>query len=106
MNMKIHENVSNSCGSLDISNVPSISQHPLSALKMIVFGEKSELQLKHYVTCGFYKITGTSFKFDCTVFDLLYSQGVDFYDLFARSHEHVYCNEPKVLANKLFDENQ
>ncbi|XP_063425977.1 uncharacterized protein LOC134709757 isoform X2 [Mytilus trossulus] len=102
MNMKIHKDKPNYCGSLDISNVPSISQHPLSALKMIGLGETSEL--KYYVTCGFYKITETSFNCDCTVFDLLNSKGVDFYRFYARSHEHVYCNEPTVLANKSFEE--
>ncbi|VDI79175.1 Hypothetical predicted protein [Mytilus galloprovincialis] len=104
MSMKIHENISNSCGSLDISNVPSISQHPLSALKMIGLEETSALQLKYYVPCGFYKITGTSFKCDCTVFDMMNLHGFDFYRFYARSNGHVYCNEPKVLANKSFDE--
>ncbi|CAC5360669.1 SLIT2 [Mytilus coruscus] len=104
LNMKIHENISNTCGSLDISNVPSITQHPLSTLKMIGLEQTTALQLKHYVPCGFYKITGTSFKCDCTVFDLMNLHGFDFYRLFARSHDDVYCNDPKLLANKSFDE--
>ncbi|XP_052105087.1 uncharacterized protein LOC127738046 [Mytilus californianus] len=104
MDMRIHENISNSCGSLDISNVPSIAQHPLSTLKMLGLEETSALQLRRYVPCGFYKLTGTSFKCDCTVFDLMKLNGFDFHRFFANVHGQVFCTEPNILANKSFNE--